>query len=108
MGRLDVRSYGTDETVAIALDGELDMSTMAVLEQELQRAERKEPSTLVLDLRRLTFLDSTGLRMLIETDQRARRDGRHLMVVRGPELVDRVFAVTLLDRRLDIVDEPPA
>ena len=53
-------------------------------------------------------MDSTGLRILLAADRRAREGGRRLVIVRGPEVVRRVFAVTRLDERLEVVDEPPA
>jgi anti-anti-sigma factor len=52
------------------------------------------------------FIDSTGLRALIAADERARSDGRRLAVVRGPKAVERLLAVTQLDQRLDIVEDP--
>jgi anti-anti-sigma factor len=60
----------------------------------------------VIDLRGLEFMDSTGLRTLVSADQRARNAGRRLAIVRGPEAVDRIFNVTRLDERLELVDDP--
>ncbi len=103
---LETRSATDGRNVTLALRGELDISTLAALEQELRRLERNA-ARLVLDLRELQFIDSTGLRLVIDADRRARRDGRRLVIVCSPGPVQRVFAVTLLDRRLDIVDDPP-
>ena len=63
---------------------------------------------MVLDLRGLAFIDSTGLRLIVSADARAREQGRRLAVVRGPEAVQRIFRVTRLDERLDMVDDPAA
>jgi anti-anti-sigma factor len=60
----------------------------------------------VVDLRELEFMDSTGLRTIVAADQRARDGGRRLAIVRGPDAVDRIFTVTRLDERLEIVDDP--
>ncbi len=76
------------------------------MENELSAIEANSPGTLVLDLRRVEFIDSTGLRALIAADERARSDGRRLAVVRGPDAVERLLAVTQLDQRLDIVEDP--
>jgi anti-anti-sigma factor len=51
-------------------------------------------------------MDSSGLRLVLEADMRARRDGRRLVVVRGPDAVHRVFTVATLDKRLEFVDDP--
>jgi anti-sigma B factor antagonist len=88
--------------------GELDLATAEELTGELKRLEADEPPVLVLDLRELVFMDSTGLRTLLAADARAReRDGK-LVIVRGPEEVDRVFRLTRMDEHLVLVDEPPA
>ena len=92
----------------MVVSGELDLSTAERLEDELRRHERDEPSTLVLDLRELTFMDSTGLRTVIAADARARERGIRLVIVRGSEDVDRVFRVTRMDEHLEMVDEPPS
>ena len=95
-------------TVHVKLQGELDISTAGPLEDNLQRVEADGPSLLVVDLSRLDFMDSTGLRLLISADQRARAEGRRFVLVRGNDIVQRVLRLTGLDERLEIVDEPGA
>ena len=87
--------------------GELDLSTAEELDTELKRAEASAPDTLVLDLRELQFMDSTGLRIVLAADARARERGAKLVVVRAPDEVDRVFRLTRMDHHLELVDEPP-
>ena len=105
---LELRVEENSGVARLVVSGELDLATAERLEEELKRHERDEPSTLVLDLRELTFMDSTGLRTVIAADARARERGIRLVIVRGPEDVDRVFQVTQMDRHLEMVDEPPA
>jgi anti-anti-sigma factor len=105
---MEVEISQNEGAVHVALRGELDISSVERVEQELRRVEEKSPSTLVLDLRPLRFIDSTGLRLVLAADLRARRAGRRLVIVRGPDTVHRVFRIALLDRRLDFVDEPRA
>jgi anti-anti-sigma factor len=62
----------------------------------------------VLDLKGLSFMDSTGLRLLIMADSRAREDGRRLAIGQGNEMVQRVMRLTRLDERLHIVEDPSA
>lgn len=87
----------------VRFDGELDLTTAREAEAAIARVEADGPSTIVLDLSELRFLDSTGLRVIIAADSRARREGRHLRVVPGPEAVHRVFRIALLDQRLEFV-----
>jgi anti-anti-sigma factor len=94
--------------VVMALEGELDIAAVAEVEPELGRIEQGEPSLLVLDLRGVTFLDSSGIRMVLAADARAREQARKLVLIPGPEPVHRVFELALLDRRLEFVDDPAA
>jgi anti-sigma B factor antagonist len=102
---LDVRTEDRNGLVHVALVGELDLSTVAKVQEELRRVEATSPPTLVVDLSKLTFLDSTGLRCIVTADERARAEGRRIVIVRGPDAVQRVFAITRLEDRLEMVDD---
>jgi anti-anti-sigma factor len=102
---LDVRTEDRNGLVHVALVGELDLSSVAKVQEELRRIEASAPPTLVVDLSKLTFLDSTGLRCIVTADERARAEGRRIVIVRGPDAVQRVFAITRLDDRLEMVDD---
>jgi anti-sigma B factor antagonist len=95
-------------TVRVALTGELDISSAPQLDDQLAKVEAAGPPVIVLDLRALEFMDSTGLRTVVTADGRARDQGRRLVIVRGPDAVNRVFSVTRLDERLEIIDDPAA
>jgi anti-anti-sigma factor len=102
---LEVRSEDRDGLVHVTLVGELDLSTVAKVQEELRRIEAGSPPTVVVDLSKLTFLDSTGLRCIVTADERAREAGRRVVIVRGPDPVQRVFAITRLEERLEMVDD---
>ena len=102
---LEVETEDRDELARVVLRGELDLSTVGKVQDELDRVESAGPRVLVLDLSGLTFLDSTGLRCVVTADERARDAGRRFVIVRGPDPVQRVFSITKLDERLDIVDD---
>ena len=106
MALLELDTEQDESRARLALRGELDISSAPVLEEALGRLEAGGPSLIVIDLRGLEFMDSTGLRTLVSADQRARDAGRRLAIVRGPEAVDRIFSVTRLDERLELVDDP--
>ncbi len=72
-----------DDAVHLKLSGELDISTAQLLEDDLHRVEAERPQLIVLDLRDLAFMDSTGLRLLIMADARAKEEGRRLAIGRG-------------------------
>ena len=105
MSVFECRVSREGERVRLSLYGELDIAAAGGLDHEIADVEREGARHIVLDLRNLTFLDSTGLRSLIAADARAREEGRRLTLVQGPDVVQRVFAITGLEGRLEIVDD---
>jgi stage II sporulation protein AA (anti-sigma F factor antagonist) len=89
-----VRAEVEDGTATIALAGELDLAGARQLETRLDELERESPRRMVIDLERLAFIDSTGLRLLLQADARARERGCELVLRRGEPTVQRVFEVT--------------
>ena len=108
MELLEVKTKDRNGLVHVALVGELDLSTVAKVQEELRRVEADAPATVVVDLSKLTFLDSTGLRCIVTADERARDQGRRVVIVRGPDAVQRVFTITRLEERLEMVDDAAA
>jgi anti-sigma B factor antagonist len=105
MSTLEVLEDVSDDGTTVRLSGELDISTAGVLERVLAELQRPDgPARIVMDLRGLRFMDSTGLRLLVTADLRLRGEGRELALVPGPESVHRVFRLALLEERLTFVD----
>jgi anti-sigma B factor antagonist len=105
---LETKVITAGDAVTVAFAGELDISRAEEVERTLEQVEDDRPTLVVFDLRGLDFLDSTGLRIILGADSRARRDGRRVVIVPGPENVHRVFRITLLDRRLEFAETPEA
>ena len=93
-GTLVISSDVENGTISLSLAGELDLSGARQLETRLEEIERERPARLVVDLRRLGFIDSTGLRLLLQADARARERGCELVLRPGSLSVQRVFEVT--------------
>ena len=106
MSTLEIITEEGEGQTRIALVGELDIASAPEFEQGLEKVEAGSPGVLVLDLRKVEFIDSTGLRAVIAADERARSAGRRFVIVRGTPAVERVLSVTQLDQRLEIVDDP--
>jgi anti-sigma B factor antagonist len=93
--------------VRVALRGELDLEHAYTFDEEMRRVEGTRPPCLVLDLRHLSFLDSSGLGRLLAVNRRARRERRRLLLVRGPAAVQRLLAITAVADHFHIVSELP-
>jgi anti-anti-sigma factor len=109
MSTLSLHTYQDADSVRVAVSGELDLSSALTFEEELRRIELNcTPTLLVLDLRSLKFMDSTGLRLILSAHARAVNRGRKLAIVEGGEAIRRIFRLTGVLERLNFVDPPVA
>jgi stage II sporulation protein AA (anti-sigma F factor antagonist) len=91
------------DTAFIRLEGELDLTCEDNFRAEVvSRMTSWRPSTVIVDLRELAFIDSCGLRMLLWLDAAARDEGFELTLVRADGQVRKVLRITRLDRLLPL------
>jgi anti-sigma B factor antagonist len=90
------------DAVVVAPRGDVDMATIG----QLRAACAACDGGLVLDLRAVEFLDTTGLNFIIERQRDADADGLRFTLVRGPEHVQRLFDIAGLNHRLRFVGDP--
>jgi anti-anti-sigma factor len=102
--RVEVRQ--NDRGAVIALTGELDLASSPALEEELAKVFTSDAQTVVIDLRQLDFMDSTGLSILVRAHHSAIADQRRLALVKGPPQVQRLLTLTGVTDRLSLVDAP--
>jgi len=102
--RVHVRTDG--RAAIIAVSGELDLASAPALESELEQAGRSESELLLLDLRELEFMDSTGLSVIVKAHQRLSEQGPSLYLIRGPQQVQRLLDLTGVAERLRLVNSP--
>ncbi len=102
--RLEVRSAGA--ATVISVSGELDLASSPALQEELDRAAASDAQILIIDLRELDFMDSTGLSVLVRAHQRIEEQGRQLAMVKGPQQVQRLLSLTGVADGLTVVDSP--
>jgi anti-anti-sigma factor len=95
-------------TTLVALRGELDLATVSNVADVLDGLQPQADGVrhIVLDLRGLTFMDSTGLHELLRQDHYARTNHHNLAVVRGPDAVQRLVQLSGVDECLVLVDAP--
>jgi len=92
--------------VVIGVSGELDLASSPALENELERGAASAAAMVIVDLRRLEFMDSTGLSVIVRAHQRATENGQRFGVVKGPQQVQRLLSLTGVAERLTLVDSP--
>jgi anti-sigma B factor antagonist len=92
------------DVVYVSPIGEIDMSTAGELAGQMQELRRSGFACVVLDLRGATFIDSTGLHLILEEHAAAEADGGGFAIRPGPPAVQRIFDVTGLEGRLPFLD----
>jgi anti-anti-sigma factor len=78
-------------TMTVALRGEWDLAQQPTMRAATSDVLQSCPETVVLDLTRLSFIDSTGVRGVIDLHKRSEQQNVHLVIVPGPPAVQRVF-----------------
>jgi anti-anti-sigma factor len=97
-----LRSHGRD-AAWIRVTGELDLAAAPQLSRALSDAAAFA-SRIVLDLRELSFMDSSGLHLIVAATRRQREAGGRLVLVRGPHQIDRIFSLTGLTEVVEFID----
>lgn len=104
LGELGMSSERDGEGHIICLTGELDLAGAPAVQRELERVEATDAAAIVIDLSGLTFMDSTGVRLLLTASARSRLDAERLTLLRGPAAVQRVLELTGVERLLPFRD----
>jgi anti-anti-sigma factor len=102
-----VTRHGPDRLI-LELDGELDMVSCGRLDEVLSGVDLDGWGALVLDLRGVRFLDSTGLKAIFRVRGLVRERGGKFAVTQGSAQVQRLLSLTRLDQHLDTIDTPDA
>ncbi|HEX4034005.1 MAG TPA: STAS domain-containing protein [Solirubrobacteraceae bacterium] len=87
----------------IAPSGELDIATAEQLERIVRDVEQTDAETIVLDLSGLAFIDSTGLRLVIDTNERCGGEDGRLRLIAGSPAVERLLDIVGLRERLPLI-----
>jgi anti-anti-sigma factor len=100
---LTVDVFRDGAAVVVAPSGDLDLATVGQLRDELAR--HASAPQLVLDLRGVSFMDSSGLALVVEQQHRAEAENSDFRVVPGSARVRRLFEITGLARHLRVKDQ---
>jgi anti-sigma B factor antagonist len=107
---IDIEEVEAGEHRTLRLAGELDITSAATLEAAVSRACSGGARSITMDLSGLSFIDSTGLAVIIHTSGLCSNRGCAFQLVRGPKAVQRLFELTGLDGVLPFIeteaDEP--
>jgi anti-sigma B factor antagonist len=102
---LDIQRSPLADGVELALDGELDISTVGLLREHLRDLRNTGVKLVRLDISSLQFVDSTGLRALLAAQREAEVAGWRLALTRAPPHVQQMFELTRTEGVLPFEDD---
>ncbi|MFI7617131.1 anti-sigma factor antagonist [Nonomuraea terrae] len=100
--KLRLARHALGDAVVVAVEGELDLFTAPFLRDEVRDAIKQDGAKLVLDLQQLSFMDSSGLSVLIEAWRLATGEGGGVSLAAPQAPVARILRTTGLDRRIKV------
>lgn len=92
------------DCVIVRPEGELDMATAPTLEDHIAELRSTGFDHVVVDLSGLTFMDSTGLRLLIQHSHHAAGNGTRFSLIPGDRPIERVFDIAGVRSELEFVE----
>jgi anti-sigma B factor antagonist len=95
---LDISTTEEGRTLTLAGRGEIDFATLDTLTSELDKASREDIDDVIVDLRKVTYIDSSGLGVLVGAHRRLKAEGRSLVLrIADPEMI-KLLTITGLDQ----------
>jgi anti-sigma B factor antagonist len=94
-----------DGVVVVAIEGELDLCAAPELEGSLTRVAASPASSILVDLDRVSFIDSAGVHVLLQFSL-AHANGTRLALTHGSRQVQRLFEITGVERYLPFAPSP--
>ena len=100
---LSIVSERRGSTHYVVPSGELDIATVQLLEGALLSVEQTDVEMIVLDLSSLAFIDSNGLRLVLDANDRCSGTADRLRVIAGSPAVERLLDIVGLRERLPLI-----
>ena len=105
MLNFDLETETSGSSALVRMRGDLDLQVVDRVTEALNQVESEKPELLVIDLSRLSFMDSSGMGAVAAAQIRAREAGREFAIVRPPAGVRQAFDRTGLDKVITIADD---
>lgn len=107
-GELNVSTEEWGETPVIRAEGEVDLGTVDVLRKVASEVVRLKPKSVIFDLRDVTYIDSSGLGILVATRKQLGNEPGCVVVVTAQQAVLQSLSLTGLDRIMEVIQDPYA
>lgn len=104
--RIQIDLSQTGDTMVITLRGELDLAAAPLFSAQFEECLAAESKPIVVDLGKLSFMDSTGLRSVLMAHERSQEQGRAFGVMPGDGQVARLLSIARVEEHLNLISEP--
>lgn len=91
---MNIEIVERDGSLFLMVEGEIDIASALLLDEELARAQAADTEMLVVDLDRVGFMDSTGLHVLLKYASLSSQNGQRLRLTKGSRQVRRLFEIS--------------
>ncbi|MHA6253006.1 STAS domain-containing protein [Oceanobacillus sp. CAU 1775] len=99
---LDLNTKTTDNQTVLTVSGEIDAYTAPKLKQAFQPMLEEENQEIIVDLEKVSYMDSTGLGVFIGVLKSAKEKGSSLELINIQERVYRLFHITGLEEIMNL------
>ncbi|HWX98193.1 MAG TPA: STAS domain-containing protein [Solirubrobacteraceae bacterium] len=103
--RFEIHREMQGDAARLTVTGELDIASVPRVEEAVAKVLAEGARSLIVDLSRLSFVDSSGLRMFITLNDRSSGEGWSLGLIRPPEPAFSVFQITGAEENLPFVED---
>ncbi|MFD0683687.1 STAS domain-containing protein [Actinomadura fibrosa] len=97
----DINLMHDDRCTLVRVQGDIDVVSRARFEETLFEVAGTA-RIMIVDMRQVTFCDSTGLNAIVAANRRAVQHGAHVALIALPPRVERVFRITGIDKFVPI------
>lgn len=102
---LEVRIEEHGSVTVVALSGELDLTSAPRVEAAFEQVADGPATALIVDVQGLSFMDSTGIRTLLNAKRRADADGHSLAILNGSGPAHRILGLSGVDGHIQMLDD---
>lgn len=101
---LHIHVIEREGSIDLKVEGDVDIATAHLLDEQIERAESSDAATIVVDLDAVGFIDSSGLQVLLKRAAASAQNGQRLRLTKGSKQAQRLFELTGLLDRLPFVE----
>lgn len=99
---MELQHYSLNDVIVLRLNGRVDSNSIPVLRERIDVITTNKPSRIIVDLAKVSFMDSSGLATLVYAMKHCREGGGNLCLINPAQPIRMILELTRLDKALDI------